>query len=555
MFSLSRSPSVNQADIEIVEENPQAAWKLPAIEPGKIYKDLSAFHLKAITRVFVKESISTIQQNSNEVQTISLLKPEEIRKTAKKHDCKFIHFGCIRVGINALVHKGINAYVLCILRDMTHDKFTDSIIRGIVAPLSNGPVYFDCYPNFVVSVTDETLGDILKLQILTSSFQMKKKRQNIAILAKGCFRYTNTMYPAVLHAPSKDSLASTLVLTDALNQKVEHSTIKWEDLKFPEEWVVDLPRAPIQRAITSAQIKESGDSAVLSFPDQLSRNSTWPKPFRLPPPVPSKFCVHTPLQSLISQIGNVPFPLQCLDCTELVSLSTLPTLASNSSIQFWHENHNPRTDLPPASTSKEVCPHPQCTDIPYPHDSHCLAMGQNLDEEITARLKLPFAKNLRKPSSTEVHKFLRRAKGCPKSSISEVWMKNMLNWDLYTHPRAQEFAASTTLEEKIDLANKWKAYMEKNHLYLSFYEWYHTQLSLKPLKPSSTSLISCPVKTLTLSDLKQELKLVKGLAAETERQKEEQCKIHHQPYHVLLTYRIQDLHFSLKTLLDTGSTA
>lgn len=67
---------------------------------------------------------------------------------------------------------------------MTHNKFTDSIIGGIVAPLSNGPVYFDCCPNFAVSVTDETLGDILKLQILTTGFDMKSKRQNIAILAK-----------------------------------------------------------------------------------------------------------------------------------------------------------------------------------------------------------------------------------------------------------------------------------------------------------------------------------------------------------------------------------
>jgi hypothetical protein len=83
MFELSRSSTVNEDKLEIVEENPQAAWKLPSIDPS---------------------------------------------------------------------------YVLCILRDLTHNKFTDSIIGGIVAPLSNGPVYFDCYPNFSVSVTDETLG-------------------------------------------------------------------------------------------------------------------------------------------------------------------------------------------------------------------------------------------------------------------------------------------------------------------------------------------------------------------------------------------------------------
>jgi hypothetical protein len=54
MFSLSRSPTINEANMEIVEENPQAAWKLPAIDPAKVYNDLSMFHLTAITRIFVK---------------------------------------------------------------------------------------------------------------------------------------------------------------------------------------------------------------------------------------------------------------------------------------------------------------------------------------------------------------------------------------------------------------------------------------------------------------------------------------------------------------------
>jgi hypothetical protein len=59
-------------DIEEVEINPQAAWKLPSISPSKVYQDLNMFHLKAVTRVVVKESVSTIQQNCDVTQTISL---------------------------------------------------------------------------------------------------------------------------------------------------------------------------------------------------------------------------------------------------------------------------------------------------------------------------------------------------------------------------------------------------------------------------------------------------------------------------------------------------
>jgi hypothetical protein len=47
---------------------------------------------------------------------------------------------------------------------------------------------------------------------------------------------------------------------------MEHCTIKWENLSFPTEWVIDTPRAPIPRSITSAQIKENSNSAVISFP-------------------------------------------------------------------------------------------------------------------------------------------------------------------------------------------------------------------------------------------------------------------------------------------------
>ena len=95
---------------------------------------------------------------------------------------------------------------------------------------------------------------------------------------------------------------------------MEHCTIKWENLSFPTDWVIDTPRAPIPRAITSAQIKETPDSAIISFPQKnFYPNSSHPKPTRPPPSIPS-FCLHPSLQSLAEQIGQVPFAVKCLDC-------------------------------------------------------------------------------------------------------------------------------------------------------------------------------------------------------------------------------------------------
>ena len=84
----------------------------------------------------------------------------------------------------------------------------------MVAPLSNGLIYFDCYPNFFVYTFEEHIKYILQLKVQTTGFNMKKKRNNIAIQDCGCFRHTNTLYPIVLHAPSKESKSSVVVLTD-----------------------------------------------------------------------------------------------------------------------------------------------------------------------------------------------------------------------------------------------------------------------------------------------------------------------------------------------------
>jgi hypothetical protein len=77
------------------------------------------------------------------------------------------------------------------------------------------------------------------------------------------------------------------------------------------------------------------------------------------------------------------------------------------------------------------------------------------------------------------------------------------------------------------------------------------------LTPISAPLISCPVHTLYVSDLGQELKKLKEKQKQTEKKEEEkqeeECKLKHQQYHVMVDLQIQDLNFRLKTLIDTGS--
>ena len=95
MFESSSTKTLNSADLELVEKNPQASWKLPSVNPSQVYADLNMFHLKVVSRVKVKEVVSKVQENCNTTQTVALLDPKEIQAEAKRHGTKYLHLGCI----------------------------------------------------------------------------------------------------------------------------------------------------------------------------------------------------------------------------------------------------------------------------------------------------------------------------------------------------------------------------------------------------------------------------------------------------------------------------
>ena len=219
---------------------------------------------------------------------------------------------------------------------------------------------------------------------------MRKKRQNIAIQFRGCFRHTSTMFPAVLHAPSRESKTSVVVLTDPKNQKIEHQAIKWEDLTFPEHWTVPNPRPLSVQKITSANITETPSSATLSFP----RRSTIDRrrieaECKKSPRYIAPDCTDTSCSSIVSSCNHISLfeyaqivnfqPLSVIfpQCQQQVNLQNLAYMVI-------HQNHNTRTGEAPPSTSSNPCPNPKCSDIPFPHeDDHVLMMHlvPTLEEE------------------------------------------------------------------------------------------------------------------------------------------------------------------------------
>ena len=94
---------------------------------------------------------------------------------------------------------------------------------------------------------------------------------------------------------------------------------------------------------------------------------------------------------------------------------------------------------------------------------------EHLDSLIqTPYLKILLCKTVRSHLN---HKCINYLEGCPKHKIDAQWMKNNLNWDVYTHLEAREFNLSKTSEQKFTLYLEWKDYMEVSNSWISIYAW------------------------------------------------------------------------------------
>ena len=84
----------------------------------------------------------------------------------KKH-YNYLHVGLIQVAAKPLHRLGIDTPILIVLRDIRASTFKDSILVCLQLNLHNGPIYFNCYPDFVVSLDNPRIDQFLSLVIKT----------------------------------------------------------------------------------------------------------------------------------------------------------------------------------------------------------------------------------------------------------------------------------------------------------------------------------------------------------------------------------------------------
>ena len=86
------------------------------------------------------------------MQTIGMIKPNSIESHLKAN-YRFMHIGFVQVAVKPLLKTGVNAPIYLALCDKRLRHYKSSLLAVIQTNVCKGPIFFNCYPNFMVDLT------------------------------------------------------------------------------------------------------------------------------------------------------------------------------------------------------------------------------------------------------------------------------------------------------------------------------------------------------------------------------------------------------------------
>ncbi|XP_059649129.1 uncharacterized protein LOC132295071 [Cornus florida] len=245
----------DELEKEDVVEKLLQDWKPPEVPLYDVYhkKGISflsnVFHKKGTFesksgRYAIKTLEKTVSiQNKGQVE-LQLHASHTIQQHKMSYD--YLHTGLVQVGVKPLTRNGLNTSVLVFLRDGGFLRFKDSILATMETSLNDGPVYFNCYPNYPVS-----LNDALKTWKLYVRTQNGDDEDNNQEGSKDTAIVYRVYYKVMKSAFSRGSKVShtigetTFIQTNLLKDNVAVAkTVEWDLLQVPNEVYADLNMKP-----------------------------------------------------------------------------------------------------------------------------------------------------------------------------------------------------------------------------------------------------------------------------------------------------------------------
>lgn len=242
IFGLDRASSLP----EEFSKNAEGNWHLPRVSKNKVY-ETRCFSLESKRVIKTLEKTVTVKQ---EDVTLRLLDPAVVEL---KYKYKLIHIGLVQIALYPLSKQGINTSILAALRDCRHLNFDDSLNGLIETTLCDGPVYFNCYPHYSLSLADPCLLDALMLNIESKGHNMLDLSTHIAVTYRVCYKVMNTVNPKAKRASKRG--ISNVIGTNSSNV-AQVKAISWKSISLPEKWTQPRVAEPSQEVKRINQTRE-----------------------------------------------------------------------------------------------------------------------------------------------------------------------------------------------------------------------------------------------------------------------------------------------------------
>ncbi|KAJ4709854.1 MP domain-containing protein [Melia azedarach] len=209
-------------------------WELPKISKKEIYHT-SIFNFKKDDSI--KTTEGTVLLN-NKQKSIQLLQSSTIQHLRFDSTFRYLHLGLVQVGIKPLTREVRDTAVLLCLRDNRFLDFNASLLSVLESSLAEGPVHFNYFPNFMVSLEDQNILSVLTLNIKFQNLEMEDTSFPFLLMCRICYKcMRNSGNPAAKKSSPIDrtTFYQTHIRTP---NKIVSRNIKWCDVQFPEEWKI-----------------------------------------------------------------------------------------------------------------------------------------------------------------------------------------------------------------------------------------------------------------------------------------------------------------------------
>ncbi|KAI5652926.1 hypothetical protein M9H77_30113 [Catharanthus roseus] len=209
-------------------------------------------------------------------QTIPLLSKVSLSKYFEK-GFRYIHYGLIQVAVKPLVHIGVDAPVYLALRDKRLKRYKPSLLAMIQTNICNGPIYFNCAPNYSVSLTDPLIINSLVLDIHMQGDEFEKLTEQFVVMYRVYYRLLSSqLNPRFKMIPTSRDETVLLHIEAEQSKTFTPKRLKWHEITIPEEFQIENPHPPrdIERNEISQIIEEPDGNVLIRFNSMREQGSS-----------------------------------------------------------------------------------------------------------------------------------------------------------------------------------------------------------------------------------------------------------------------------------------